>query len=118
MVDPASLVVVLLVASDEEIIRRLAARRICDNCAITQSIQDDTEDRDGCPYCGGNLSRRPDDHPDTVRRRLVDVCGVRDAGDRFLPARADLRARSTACSAPDRGHRRICARTSIATRAV
>ena len=27
-------------------------------CAITQSIQDD-EDRDGCPYCGGNLVRRP-----------------------------------------------------------
>src|SRR6188472_510517 len=70
MVDPASLVVVLLLASDEDIIRRLAARRICDNCAITQSIQDDTEDRDGCPYCGGKLIRRPDDHPDTVRRRL------------------------------------------------
>ena len=67
---PAGLVVVLLVASDEDIIRRLAARRICDACAITQSIADDREDLDGCPYCGGNLVRRPDDHPDTVRRRL------------------------------------------------
>ena len=63
------LIVVLLVASDEDIIRRLASRRICDACAITQSILDD-EDRDGCPYCGGNLIIRPDDHPDTVRRRL------------------------------------------------
>ena len=70
MLDPAALVVVLLVASDEDIIRRLAARRICDGCAITQSISDDREDRDGCPYCGGNLVRRTDDHPDTVRRRL------------------------------------------------
>jgi adenylate kinase len=70
MLDPAALVVVLLVASDEDIIRRLAARRICDACAITQSITDSREDRDGCPYCGGNLVRRPDDHPDTVRRRL------------------------------------------------
>jgi adenylate kinase len=70
MLDPAALVVVLLVASDEDIIRRLAARRICDACAITQSITDDREDHDGCPYCGGNLVRRPDDHPDTVRRRL------------------------------------------------
>ena len=60
----------VVVASDEDIIRRLAARRICDACAITQSITDDREDRDGCPYCGGNLVRRPDDHPDTVRRRL------------------------------------------------
>jgi adenylate kinase len=70
MIDPAALIVALLVASDEDIIRRLAARRICDACAITQSIQDDLEDRDGCPYCGGNLVRRTDDHPDTVRRRL------------------------------------------------
>lgn len=70
MIDPLKLVVVLLVASDEDIIRRLASRRICDACAITQSIQDDVEDRDGCPYCGGNLVRRQDDHPDTVRRRL------------------------------------------------
>lgn len=70
MLDPAALVVVLLVASDEDIIRRLAARRICDACAITQSIQDD-EDPDGCPYCGGNLVRRPDDEPETVRHRLA-----------------------------------------------
>jgi adenylate kinase len=69
MVDPAALVIVHLVASDEDIIRRLASRRICDACAITQSIQDD-EDRDGCPYCGGNLIHRADDHPDIVRRRL------------------------------------------------
>jgi adenylate kinase len=71
MVDPAALIVVLIAASDDDIIRRLASRRICDACAITQSIRDDTEDRDGCPYCGGNLIRRPDDHPDTVRRRLA-----------------------------------------------
>lgn len=69
MLDPGALVVILLDASDEDIIRRLASRRICDACAITQSILED-EDRDGCPYCGGNLVIRPDDHPDTVRRRL------------------------------------------------
>ena len=71
MIDPAALIVVLLAAADEDIVRRLASRRVCDACAITQSIQDDTEDRDGCPYCGGNLVRRPDDHPDIVRRRLA-----------------------------------------------
>jgi adenylate kinase len=71
MVDPDALIVVLLAAADEDIIRRLASRRICDACAITQSVHDDREDRDGCPYCGGNLVRRSDDHPDTVRRRLA-----------------------------------------------
>jgi len=70
MVDPAAPIVVHLVASDEDIIRRLASRRICDACAITQSVQDE-EDRDGCPYCGGNLIQRADDHPDIVRRRLA-----------------------------------------------
>ena len=69
MVDPAALIVVHLVASDEDIIRRLASRRICDACAITQSVQDE-EEPDGCPYCGGTLVQRPDDHPDIVRRRL------------------------------------------------
>jgi len=70
MLDPAALIVVLLVAPDEDIIRRLASRRICDGCGITQGVSDDP-DPDGCPYCGGNLVRRPDDHPDTVRRRLA-----------------------------------------------
>lgn len=72
MLDPSALIVVLLVASDEDIIRRLASRRICDACGITQGVSEDANpDRDGCPYCGGNLVRRPDDHPDTVRRRLA-----------------------------------------------
>ena len=70
MIDPSRLIVVLLAAADEDIVRRLASRRICDACAITQSIQDGAGDRD-CPYCGGHLIIRPDDHPDTVRRRLA-----------------------------------------------
>jgi adenylate kinase len=72
MLDPSALIVVLLSAADDEIVRRLASRRVCDACAITQSVSDDTDpDRDACPYCGGNLIRRPDDHPDTIRRRLA-----------------------------------------------
>src|SRR6266545_240336 len=49
MVDPAMLIVAHLAAADEEIVRRLAMRRVCDACAITQSVSHD---------------------PDTVRRRL------------------------------------------------
>ena len=71
MIDASRLIVVHLAAPDEEIVRRLAARRVCDACAITQSVSHDTDpEREACPYCGGNLIRRPDDHPDTVRRRL------------------------------------------------
>lgn len=71
MIDPATLVIVHLMAADEDLVRRLAMRRVCSECAITQSVSHDADpERDTCPYCGGNLIRRPDDHPDTVRRRL------------------------------------------------
>lgn len=77
MIDPATLIVVHLAAEDEEIVRRLTVRRVCDVCAITQSVSHDTDpERDACPYCGGNLIRRADDHPDTVRRRLATYASV------------------------------------------
>lgn len=72
MIDPATLIIACLQADDEEIVRRLASRRVCDACTLTQSVSPQTDpDREACPYCGGNLSRRADDHPDTVRRRLA-----------------------------------------------
>jgi adenylate kinase len=44
---------------------------MCDACSITQSVSaDNVAEREGCPYCGGNLVVRADDNPDTVRRRL------------------------------------------------
>lgn len=66
------LVVVLLAAADEEIVRRLGKRRVCKACSITQSVLVDSDVQlDPCPYCGGQLIRRQDDHPDTVRHRLA-----------------------------------------------
>lgn len=66
------LVVVLLVAADDEIVRRLGKRRVCRACAITQSVLVDSDEQlDPCPYCGGQLVRRQDDHPETVRHRLA-----------------------------------------------
>src|SRR5262245_34181260 len=71
------LVVVLIAVADEEIVRRLGKRRVCRACAITQSVLVDTDEQlDPCPYCGGQLIRRQDDHPDTVRRRLATYAGV------------------------------------------
>ena len=59
MLDPARLIVALLMASDEDIIRRLASRRICDACGITQSTLEDTDDRDGCLHFSGNMHNDP-----------------------------------------------------------
>ena len=89
MLGGATLIVVLLVAADEEIVRRLTARRICDACAITQSFSDDSEpERGACSYCGGNLIRRPDDHPDIVRRRLATYAAFAEPVIEFYRSRA------------------------------
>jgi adenylate kinase len=70
MVSP--LVVVLIEAADEEIVKRLGKRRVCGSCGITQSVDADIyEQVDPCPYCGGTLVRRQDDDPATVRHRLA-----------------------------------------------
>ena len=72
-----SLLVILIDVADEAIVRRLSSRRVCDTCAITQSVAPGEEaEREACPYCGGNLVRRVDDQPDTVRRRLATYAAV------------------------------------------
>lgn len=69
---PESFIVVLIDVPDDEIVRRMASRRVCDACGITQSVSYLSKaDGEHCPYCGGNLVRRPDDNPETVRRRLA-----------------------------------------------
>jgi len=76
---PQSFMVLLIEVPGDAIVRRMSSRRVCDSCAITQSVSADSEvEREGCPYCGGHLVIRPDDHPDTVRRRLetyAEACG-------------------------------------------
>ena len=76
------LVIVLIEAADEEIVRRLGLRRVCASCGLTQAVSADhlrlqpdvtslEEHPDPCPYCGGLLVRREDDEPATVRHRLA-----------------------------------------------
>jgi adenylate kinase len=64
--------VILIEVPDGEIVRRMGTRRVCDSCRLTQSVADVFHpDSEPCPYCGGNLVRRPDDEPETVRHRLA-----------------------------------------------
>ena len=72
MMGAALMIVVLIDVPDSEIIRRMGTRRVCDACRLTQSVSDALDpDSEPCPYCGGNLVRRPDDEPETVRHRLA-----------------------------------------------
>ena len=89
---PESFLVVLIDVPAEEIVKRMSSRRVCDACAISQTADAEAE-RQGCPYCGGNLLRRPDDHPDTVRRRLAtytEACGPVAAYYRRRPSFAAI----------------------------
>jgi adenylate kinase len=67
---PESFIVALIDVPADAIVRRMSSRRVCDSCSLTQSVAHDAVGSETCPYCGGELIRRPDDHPDTVRRRL------------------------------------------------
>jgi adenylate kinase len=69
---PESLIIVLIDVPDDVIVQRMASRRVCDSCGLTQSVSHESgADGEHCPYCGGDLIRRPDDEPETVRRRLT-----------------------------------------------
>jgi adenylate kinase len=72
MLGSAPMMVILIDVPDREIVRRMGTRRVCDGCRLTQSVADAFHpDTEPCPYCGGNLVRRPDDEPETVRHRLA-----------------------------------------------
>jgi adenylate kinase len=71
MRDPATIIAVLIDVPPDAIVTRLSTRRLCEACAITQSVSPGSPDGEACPYCGGRLARRKDDDAETVRRRLA-----------------------------------------------
>lgn len=63
--------VLVLRVDDEEIVRRLSGRRSCVKCGAVYHVSADPPQQAGiCDRCGGELTQRPDDAEDTVRRRL------------------------------------------------
>jgi adenylate kinase len=52
---------------DEEIVRRLASRTVCEKC---QTPYTGREPGSACDKCGGTLVRRKDDEPEAIRNRL------------------------------------------------
>jgi adenylate kinase len=58
--------------SDEEIIERMAGRRVCKSCGAIYHITNIPSKVEGiCDKCGAQLVIRADDEPETVKKRLV-----------------------------------------------
>lgn len=64
--------VVYFAMPEEELVRRLTARRVCGDCGAVYSTGGERRVASGgsCPACGGRLKLRDDDRPETVRTRL------------------------------------------------
>lgn len=60
--------VLLFDVSDDELVRRLSGRTVCEKC---QTPYTGREPGTKCDRCGGVLMRRRDDDPDAVRNRLA-----------------------------------------------
>ena len=60
--------VLALDVPDDEIVRRMASRTVCDSCQTPYTGRAAGE---RCDECGGTLVRRKDDEPEAVRNRLA-----------------------------------------------
>jgi adenylate kinase len=63
-------IVPLVQVQDEEVIRRLTARRVCRECGAVYNLVFNPPPAENVCECGGELYQRDDDNPDTVRNRL------------------------------------------------
>ncbi|HEX7123521.1 MAG TPA: adenylate kinase [Gemmatimonadaceae bacterium] len=59
--------VVMFEVPEEELVRRLSGRTVCEQC---QTPYTGREPGSKCDKCGGRLVRRKDDEPEAVRNRL------------------------------------------------
>ena len=58
--------------ADETIIERMSGRRTCKNCGATFHVVSNPPKVEGkCDACGGELTIRKDDAPETVKQRLA-----------------------------------------------
>ncbi|HEY83444.1 MAG TPA: adenylate kinase [Dehalococcoidia bacterium] len=63
--------VIYIKVSQEELVRRLSGRWLCRHCQAVYNIIDSAPKIWGkCDKCGGELYQRPDDAPETVKKRL------------------------------------------------
>ncbi len=64
--------VINLKVKDEDIIKRMSGRRVCEACGTVFHEKNNPPKQNGkCDICGGTLFQREDDTPETVKKRLT-----------------------------------------------
>lgn len=64
--------VINIVVTEDELVRRMAGRRVCKQCSATYHMVFNPPETAGvCSKCGGELYQRKDDLEETVKKRLA-----------------------------------------------
>ena len=106
--------VLLIEVPDEEVVRRLAGRRVCVKNGHVYHVEFDPPKHEGiCDQDGSRLIQRDDDKEQTIRRRLEVYHAQDRAADRLLRRGRACCAASTGSAHPDEVHDHI--RATVAT---
>ena len=77
---------------DQVIVDRMSGRRTCKDCSSTFHIVSNPPKQEGiCDFCGGELTIRKDDAPETVKARLVTYHRDTEPLKAFYAQRGKLR---------------------------
>ena len=77
--------------ADETIVERMSGRRTCRNCSQTFHVVYNPPKAEGvCDFCGGELTIRKDDDPETVKARLETYHRETEPLKAFYQARGKL----------------------------
>ena len=78
--------------ADETIVERMSGRRTCKNCSQTFHVVYNPPKKEGvCDFCGGELTIRKDDAPETVKARLATYHRETEPLKAFYAERGKLR---------------------------
>ena len=77
---------------DEVIVGRMSCRRTCKDCSATFHVENNPSKVEGkCDFCGGELTIRADDAPETVKNRLLTYHRDTEPLKAFYAERGKLR---------------------------
>ena len=78
---------------DAVIVERMPGRRTCKDCSATFHVVSNPPKQEGvCDFCGGELSIRKDDAPETVKARLATYHSETEPLKDFYAQRGKLRS--------------------------